>query len=358
MIINKFNKLNIGMLVAAVASGVVSAAGPVGVMPYDGDGSGNGFTIDHPGFDPGAVTTAPCPPNSVCTNGTATSADDNLLMREVHDTLTDARYLQLIFHDADAVVGNFTYEAAVSAQGAADSIGAKQVIDDPDEEFYASHAMYHGALFGDSFDASLEMVQQVGGFQTFTFETYDMMEPDYDPIEDFYMDNFPYDARAQIVQYGAGNMADFSHTIVRGEYQPVPFGEITIDDQSIMITNEMTATWIGAGMSGGGPGVLLADGQTQNHDTRLASQRDFGLLIYRSFFGYGPTDANAGGTPDGILNPYFAQPFVPLEIRAFSLQRDQNDSGLTYNTGHGAFVGGAGFLDDYWRDDIFGESPY
>lgn len=365
---NKLCLLSTGILLTATSCAAL-AAGPVGLMPYNGNGSGNSFTIDHATFDRDDVTAAPCPAGSVCTNMTATSTDDNLLMREVHDTLTDERFIQLIFSENDPSAGSFIYESAVSSQGSADSIGAKQVLDDPNDEFYASHAMYHGALFGDTAASgfpSLEMVQHVGGFQTFTFEAFDIMDPDYDETEDFYRDNFPYDARAQIIQNGAGNMPDFSHTILRGQFQTVngfaflglgtPF---EIDGQTLefMQFGEVTATWIGASMSGGGPGVLPADGQTQNHDTRLASQRDFGLLIYRYFAGSGPTDGNAGGSPAGIPYPYFTQPLA-MEIRGFSLQHDQNDSGLMYNTGHGAFVGGADLLENYWRDDVFGDHPF
>lgn len=327
------------------AGGDALAAGPVGTMPIDGNGSGSGFTIDHAGFDAGNVALAPCPANSVCTNSIGMTGSDGLLMREVHDTLTDARYIQFIVHESDAVAGDFTYESLVSARDAVDSIGTKQVIDDFGNEFHTTHAMYRGALFGDTGGSvnadtgypALEMRQVIGGgFQVIDFETTDIPEPYPDGTEQYYLDYFPYDGRMQIVQYGAGEMPDFSYTVLRGLYQPLPGfspeAKFELGGVTIPIGDEVTATWIGAAMPGGGPGSS-------------PEQRDFGLLIYRAYYG------NVGPT-----NGYDWVPHA--EVRAFSLKEDQNDSGQMHNPDHGAFVGGAAILDDFWRDDIFGDSPF
>lgn len=355
------------LISAAISAGTAGAAGPAhvgGSLPYSGDGAG-GFTIDHGAFDRNDVTAAPCPSGATCTNMTATS-DDNFLVREVTvpDFLGGYRYIQTIFAESDAIDGDFIYEATVSPENQShlddpvdDNIGSKQIIDVPDTgdgSFYSSHAFYRGYEFFGNGDTgpSMVMLQIVDGFQTFH---YDGLIPGTETTTG------AASFQMKIFQDGAGNMADFAHVVSRGGYTPSPGGTLTIGDESLVYGPSVAATWIGAIMSGGGPGIAaLAPGQTQNHDTRTADQRDFGLLIYRSYGVGQPTAGNSGGTPNGLLNPQFAQSVTPslVEIRGFSLLSDENDSGIMTNLGHGAFVGGADILADNWDEAVFGPNPY
>jgi hypothetical protein len=368
-----------GATVLGPVCGTSFAAGPFPYvfndvhLPYDGDalGSGNGFTIDHAAFDRSNVTAAPCPVNASCTNMTATSADDNFLVREVHDPGSGNRYLQTIFAESDAVDGDFIFESAVSSQnapiydeeeGPGGNIGSKHIIDVPDTgdgSFFLSFAMFQGyEHFGNDYEHPwIDVTQVVDGFQTFSMLATIPAEVGQQFIG----------GRLQIIQDGAGNMPSFGHTIVSGAWAPNVPETLEIGDQVLENSGgTLSATWIGAGMSGGGPGIdTLAPGQTQNHDTRVGDQRDFGLLIYRDWGNRAPTAGNAGGTPNGLLDPQFTQNAPPGgtnepldEIRGFSLQSDQNDSGVMSNTGHGSFVGGADLLVDYWVETIFGPNPY
>lgn len=371
---NKMNKSPTSLSFIAVSclalpATIALGAGPLqvgGSLPYNGDGAG-GFTIDHAAFDRNDVTSAPCPVGATCTNMTATSSDENFLMREVTVPTFGYRYIQTIFVESDPVNGDFIYEAMVTPESQTllgdpvdDNIGSKQVIDVADTgegSFFASHEFYRGYEHFDNGNTgpSMVMLQIVDGFQTFT---YDGLLPGAEnavPASTF---------RMGIHQDGAGNMPNFVHVVTRGAYSPPPGVTLEIGDQVITLgplRDSLAATWIGVSMSGGGPGLAaLAPGQTQNHDTRTADQRDFGLLIYRNYKATAPTGGNAGGTPNGLVNPQFTQNINPslIEIRGFSLQHDQNDSGIPTNLGHGSFVGGADLLADYWDTAVFGPNPY
>ncbi len=352
----KRNTVLAGAIALAFAGGSAMAASPVGTIPFDGDGSGNGFTIDNAGFDFNDVDAAPCPTGATCTNMTATT-DNELLMREVD--IAGSRYIQLILVDPDSGDGDFTYEASVSSGGAANSIGAKLVIDQAgvtaSNDFHSSQAFYRGAEFGASAannNIAVENFQNIGnGFQTFDMETTAAPNQGGSVIAN---------ARIQILQAGGAGMQQFGHTLVKGNFQ-TNAGTLTAGTESITFSagQAVSATWIGGAMAGGGPGVILAPGQTQNHDTRTAAQRDFGLLIYRAGASAQVGAGNAGGGPNGLVEPQFSQTGTFIQARGFSgpdplLQ----DSGLMYNLDHGSFVGGAAILASDWNDTVFGANPY
>lgn len=323
------------VLAAVLLPSAAFGAGPAhvgGSLPYNGDGAG-GFTIDSAGFDRNDVTSAPCPIGATCVDMLATSSEDNFLVREVTVPTFGYRFIQLIFAESDPVDGDFIYEAAVTPEPHAvlgdsveDNIGSKQIIDVADTgsgAFFASHEFYRGFEMFENGNTgpSMVMVQIVGDFQTTTF---DGLIPET-------LTSLNY--RIGIVQDGADDMANFAHVATRGSYSPTPGGVLEIGDQSLEIgplRDALSATWIGAQMSGGGPGVT-------------AEQRDFGLLIYRNFRSAAPT---LGGEP------------IDGEIRGFSLQSDHNDSGFMNNPAHGTFVGGADLLSNFWDDTIFGPIPF
>lgn len=341
----------------ALSSGAAIAAGPVGTMPFDGDGSGAGFTIDNAGFDPNDVDAAPCPVGATCTNMTATT-DNVFLMREV-DTGAQ-RYIQAIFSDLGGGEGDFVYESVVSSQGSGDSnqTATKYTIDQDQgggNTFNTGVAMYRGSVFG-AINANntiaVEMTQNVNGFQTMEMET--RQAPNIGA-------SLFRQGRFHIQQAGGGGMQEFGHTQVAGAFQTVA-GTLTAGSESItfLAGQAVSATWIGGQMFGGGPGVILAPGQTQNHDTRTAAQRDFGLLVYRTrnaadSLGQG----NSGGQANGLLEPQFTQLPDNQVARGFSgPDPSQQDSGLMYNIEHGAFIGGADILANGWDATVFGPNPY
>lgn len=353
---SKYNRNTVlaGAIAMAFAGGSAMAASPVGTVPYDGDGSGAGFTIDNAGFDFADVDAAPCPTGATCTNMTATT-DNEILMREV-DTGIE-RYIQLIITDPDTGDGDFTYEASVSAGGQTNAIGAKVIISQlgatPADDFFAAQSFYRGAVFGASAannNIAVENFQNLGnGFQTFDMETTAAPNQGGSVIAN---------ARIQILQAGAGNMQAFGHTLVKGNWQ-TNAGTLTAGSESITFSagQSVSATWIGGAMAGGGPGVILAPGQTQNHDTRTAAQRDFGLLIYRAGAAGVVGAGNAGGGPNGLVEPQFSQLGGALEARGFSAS-GVTDTGLMYNVDHGSFEGGAGILATGWDATVFGPNPY
>jgi hypothetical protein len=353
----KRNTVLVGAIALAFAGGTAIAGGPVGTVPFDGDGSGNGFTIDNAGFDFNEVENAPCPDGATCTNMTATTAGE-LLMREV-DTGVN-RFIQLIITSPDTGDGDVAYEASVSSGGDANAIAAKLTINQlglvASDDFHSSQAMYRGAVFGASAtnnNLAVENFQNIGnGFQTFDMETTASPNQGASLLRN---------GRIQILQAGGGGMQQFGHTILAGTFQ-TSSGTLTAGDESITFAagEGISATWIGGAMVGGGPGVILADGQEQNHDTRTAAQRDFGLLIYRTNNNANsPGAGNAGGTPNGLVEPQFTQAATAQEARGFSgPDPDLQDSGLMYNLDHGTFEGGAAILADGWDADVFGPNPY
>lgn len=350
----KRNTVLVGAIALAFAGGSALAGGPVGVIPFDGDGSGNGFTIDNVGFNFADVDAAPCPVGATCTNMTATT-DNELLMREVDTGVS--RYIQTILVDT-AGTEQFTYESAVSSGGGANNIGAKVRINDDQvgtsNDFFTEQSFYRGTLFGASGtnnNIAVEVFQSIsGGFQTFDMET--TQAPNQGP-------SAFRSGRLQILQPASGPMQAFGHTILAGAFV-TSSGTLTAGTQSITYAagQGISATWIGGAMSGGGPGVILAPGQLTNHDTRPAADRDFGLLIYRrDGNNASPGVGNAGGTPTGLVNPQFTQTVgTTVEARAFSAS-GVTDTGLMYNPAHGSFTGGAAILAADWNA-VFGANPY
>ncbi len=341
------NILLAGAIAMAFAGGSAMAAGPFpGVVPFDGSGSGAGFTVDNPGFDINDVTAAPCPVGATCMNSTATQASGGMLMREV-DTGTE-RYLQFIVTDVGGPQGDFVYEGIVSAAGDANAIGAKIIMDDSARDFYTEQALYRGTPFGASAannDLTVDVHQNLSnGFQTFDMQTTATPNQGASLFRN---------GRLQILQGGTGNMQQFGHTIVAGAAFQTSAGTLTAGSESITFAagNALSATWIGGTMSGGGPGPA------GNHDARPANLRDFGLLIYRTSGNNSPGAGNAGGTPTGIVEPQFTQTVPTQQARAFSLVPGQ-DSGQMYNLDHGSFVGGAAILASDWDADVFGDNPY
>ncbi len=348
---HKRNTVLAGAIAMAFASGSVLAAGAATyTLPYDGaDNGGGDFTIDHALFDANNVTAAPCPTGATCTNMTATQAGGDVLMREV-DTGVE-RFIQFIVTDTGGSQGDFAYEGTVSSGGASNAIGTKVIIDDAANAFFTGQAMYRGLEFGGNSNANNQITMEVHQNLDSGFQTFDMMTNNAPNQGASNLAN----GRIQILQGGAGNMQQFGHTMVAGNFQTAS-GSLTIGADSLTFAagNTVSATWIGGNnMSGGGPGVVLAPGQTQNHDTRTAAQRDFGLLIYR----VGNNGGNAGGTPAGLVQPQFTASAIPT-IRGFALDPDAQDTGLMYNLDHGSFIGGAAILGDNWDDVVFGANPY
>lgn len=353
-----------GAIALAFAGGSAVAGGPVGVIPFDGDGSGNGFTIDSAGFNVEDVTAAPCPAGATCVNGTATTGD--MLMREIE--FEGTRIMQTILVDTGGAQGDFIAESLVSAGGEADTFAGKVIIDDVARAFFTGQSFYRGELFGASsagFTIAVDVHQDIGG----GFQTFDMQTPRAPNAND----NPPANYRMQILQNPAGQSPAFAHIVQAGTYVPdggtlaitgaqrisgSPVDEITeefANPISFAAGDRISATWIGtAGMFGGGPDILLADGQTQNHDARTPEQRDFGLLIYRVGGGTGTGDY--GGLRAGV-DAEFSQNAPTAELRGFSLANGQN-SGNMYNVDHGSFIGGADLLADNWDEAVFGENPY
>ncbi len=361
---HKRNTVLAGAIAMAFASGSVLAAGAATyTLPYDGaDNGGGDFTIENALFDPNNVTAAPCPTGATCTNMTATQAGGNLLMREV-DTGAQ-RYIQMIVTDVGGSQGDFAYEGTVSSGGSTNAIGAMVRIDDAAEAFHTTQAMYRGLEFGGNSNANNNITIEVHQNLDSGFQTFDMMTnnaPNQGGTAN--QGNPMTNGRLQILQAGAGNMQAFGHTILAGTFQ-TNAGTLTLGAGSFTFANgnALSATWIGGVMSGGGPGVVLAPGQTQNHDTRTAAQRDFGLLIYRRNGGatMGAMGA-AGGAPAGIQQPQFSQnaaTFAGGLLRGFSLDTSLQDTGLMYNVDHGSFIGGAAILADNWNATVFGANPY
>lgn len=344
-----------GAVMLAMGSGVVFAAG-VGTMPFNGDGSGSGFTIDGAGFDANNVVNAPCPTGATCTNMTATDVDGNMLMREVD--VNGDRYIQMIIYDPNPIEGNFVSESAVSTQSINNNHGVKIIIDleDPvNGNFYTEQTMYRGPLFGSvatNNTIAVEVHQDLDdGFQTFDMQTFQAPNQGLSLLRR---------GEVRIVQEGLSNgrSGDFLHVVREGaEFVFLP-GTLTIDGVGSInyaAGDRISATWIGAFMNSGGPNdIPLADGQTQNHDTRTDDQADFGLLIYRARGGTG--GGNAGGDPT-INDPLWSQAAPDAEVRGFALPLDQG-TGEMYNLDHGSFIGGSDILADNWNAGAFGPNPF
>jgi hypothetical protein len=312
----------------AVAGGYAYAGGPVGTIPFDGDGSGNGFTIDNAAFDFNDVTSAPCPDGATCTNGTATGG--NLLMREVD--ANGSRFLQVIIADPDDGNGDFTYEATVSSGGDVNAIGAKAIIDDAANQYYSEQSAYRGALFGASStnnNLAVEVYQSVGienGFQSFHLETTQSPNEGASLLRN---------GRVQILQYkdDPDISQSFGHTIVTGSYQ-TNSGTLTIEDESFTYAagNALSATWIRS---------TLIDEES--------GDIDFGLLIYRGNDGPTIGSGNAGGTPNGLVDPQFTQDDTDYMIQGFT-QVIIDDQPF--------FEGADSLLNSNWDEDVFGPNPY
>lgn len=319
-----------GAIAFAFASGPALAGGPVGTIPFDGDGSGNGFTIDHAAFDFNDVTNAPCPTGATCTNGSATGGD--MLMREIDNG--GSRFLQVIIADPDDGDGDFTYEATVSSGGDANAIGVKVIIDDSANQYYTEQAAYRGAMFGASSvnnNLAVEVFQQLfiddnGGFQTFDMETTQTPDEGGSLLRNGRVQIFQHKEAPDIV-------LDFGHTVVTGSYQ-TNSGTLTVEDQSFTYAagNALSATWVRH--------TLFDD---ENGDV------DFGLLIYRGNDGPTIGSGNSGGTPAGLLDPQFSQDDTDHSIQGFT-QVIIDD--LPF------FEGADVLLTNNWDETVFGPNPY
>lgn len=314
----------------AGTSGVVSAGGPVGTIPFDGDGSGSGFTIDNPAFDFNDVTNAPCPTGAVCTNGTATTIGE-LLMREVDTGV--ARYTQMILVDPDDGNGDFTYEATVSSGGASNAIGAKIVIDDTGFDFHSEQAVYRGALFGASAlndNLAVDVYETVGqpnGIQVFDMET--TQSPDEGA-------SLLRNGRVHIYQYKTDPLTEieltFGHTILTGSYQ-TNSGTLSVGAESFTYAagNALSATWIRE---------IIYD--AENGDI------DFGALIYRGNNGATIGSGNAGGDPF-VFDPLYSQD--PTDYEATGISQVIIENGASFEAANN-------LLDFNWDEDVFGPNPY
>src|SRR5690606_8665096 len=121
--------------------------------------------------------------------------------------------------------------ASVSGTGAANSIGAKLVIDQAgvtaSNDFHSEQSFYRGAVFGESAannNIAVENFQNIGnGFQTFDMET---------PAAPNLGGSVIANARIQILQQGSGQMQAFGHTLVKGTFQ-TNAGTLTAGTESI-----------------------------------------------------------------------------------------------------------------------------
>ncbi len=322
--------VKVSAIALAVASSPLLAGGSVGTIPFDGDGSGNGFTIDNPLFDPDNVSSAPCPDGATCTNGTATG--DDLLMREV-DTGSE-RFVQTILVDAGTSQGDFTYEASVSSGGSANAIGVKTVIDDSANGYYTIQAAYRGALFGASAldnNLAVEVFQELNGDEIDGYQTFSM-ETTASPNEGA---SLLRDGRIQILQYNEDpeKVVTFGHTIVTGSYQ-TNAGTLSVGAESFTYAagNALSATWIRS---------LVID--EENGDI------DFGLLLYRGNDGPAIGSGNSGGNPNGLLDPQYSQDPTDYEIMGISQVIIENEV---------SFEAADDLLIDNWDDGVFGPNPY
>lgn len=358
---HKGKMLMAGAIAMAFAGGTVLAAG---AMPYDGDGSGAGFTIDHALFDPSDVEGAPCPAGATCANGTATDGS-GMLMREV--ALNGDRYYQQIIADLGGAEGDFVMEAAVTTSGENNNYASKIRIDQgigangfSTEMEFRRGAHFNGVLipgngannFANTF---FRVDQEVGGFQTFH------MDSTGNPGG-----NQPnggsgiLNGTIHIVQDPGGSViGHFVHVVKQGTAVPVP-GNLTVDGLGsigYLAGDRISATFVGMPMFNGGPTTtILAPGQVQDHNHRNADQVDFGVLMYR--VGGQTGNGAAGGITTSEFGAQFSQGAPAQELRAFSLHPDQ-ETGEMYNINHGAFVGGFDLLADNWDNNaIFGPSPF